>query len=426
MKLLPKIYITALILTPLIPKIEVADVVAGHWVGLSLVTIIGFLILLKNNLSIDFRFNKAISPLLLFTGYLLVALISIFFAINYVESLITITKVFLIFSNLYILYYLLRLNSFDDIKSYTLKIILILFLIEVLAIALPLFYLTDIFNHEFSNSLIFMKGLAGNKNIAAVSIAIKLPIVLYYAEISNNKSLRFILFILFFLASLMIIYSGTRTAYLIVFVFFAFTIYKFLKTLKNGLSYKKTLLNLLAPLLIISSVFLFSNFSGEETRSSIQNRVEFVNPNKIDNSGKQRIRFYTQALNYSFENILMGAGIGNWKIISTYLDRENIISYVMPYNLHNDFIEVLGETGIFGFLFYTGFFISLFYLIYLLYKDKRLEDKSFVLVLAICLTGYIIDAMLNFPQFRVLNQINLIIVYFLIVGTFKSIQNNKL
>lgn len=426
MKLLPKIYITALILTPLIPKIEVADVVAGHWVGLSLVTIIGFLILLKNNISIDFQFNKAILPLLLFTGYLLVALISIFFAINYVESLITITKVFLIFSNLYILYYLLRLNSFDDIKSYTLKIILILFIIEVLAVALPLFYLTDIFNHEFSNSLIYMKGLAGNKNIAAVSIAIKFPLVLYYIEISNNKSLRFILFLLLFLASLMIVYSGTRTAYLIVFVFFAFTIYKFLKTLKNGLHYKKTLLNLLAPLLIISSVIIYTNFSGKESRSSIQNRVEFVNPNKIDNSGKQRIRFYKQALNYSFENILMGAGIGNWKIISTYLDRENINSYVMPYNLHNDFLEVLGETGAFGFVFYTGFFISLFYLIYLLYKDKRLEDKSFVLVLAICLMGYIIDAMLNFPQFRVLNQINLIIVYFLIVGTFNSIQNNKL
>ena len=60
MKLLPKIYITALILTPLIPKIESADVVAGHWIGLSLATIIGFLILLKNNLSIDFQFNKAI------------------------------------------------------------------------------------------------------------------------------------------------------------------------------------------------------------------------------------------------------------------------------------------------------------------------------------------------------------------------------
>lgn len=426
MKLLPKIYITALILTPLIPKIEVADVVAGHWVGLSLVTIIGFLILLKNNLSIDFQFNKAILPLLLFTGYLLVALISIFFAINYVESLITITKVFLVFSNLYILYYLLRLNSFDDIKSFILKIILILFLIEVLAVAFPLFMLTDIFNHEFISSTTFMKGLAGNKNIAAVSIAIKLPIVLYYAEISNNKSLRFILFILFFLASLMIVYSGTRTAYLIVFVFFAFTIYKFLKTLKNGLHYKKTLLNLLAPLLIISSIIFYSNFSGGESRASIQNRVEFVNPNKIDNSGKQRIRFYKQALNYSFENILMGAGIGNWKVISTYLDRENIISYVMPYNLHNDFLEVLGETGVFGFVFYTGFFISLFYLIYLLYKDKRLEDKSFVLVLAICLMGYIIDAMLNFPQYRVLNQINLIIVYFLIVGTFNSIQNNKL
>ena len=121
----------------------------------------------------------------------------------------------------------------------------------------------------------------------------------------------------------------------------------------------------------------------------------------------------------------MGAGIGNWKIISAYLDRENIISYVMPYNLHNDFLEVLGETGIFGFLFYTGFFISLFYLIYLLYREKRLEDKNFVLVLALCLMGYIIDAMLNFPQFRVLNQINLIIVYFLIVGSYYSVQKNK-
>jgi len=425
MKLLPKIYITALILTPLIPKIESADVVAGHWIGLSLVTIIGFLILLKNNLSIDFQFNKAISPLLFFTGYLLVALVSIFFAINYVESLISITKVFLVFSNLYILYYILKLSSFDNLKSFTLKIILILFTVEVLFVAFPLFILTDIFNHEFTSSTLFMKGLAGNKNIAAVSIATKLPLVLYYAETSKNKVLRFILFILFSLASLMIVYSGTRTAYIIVLILFIFTTFKFLNTLINNFTIKRLFFRLLGPLLIFCSFIFYSNFSDGEERASIQNRLEFVNPNKIDASGQQRIRFYKQALNYSFENILMGTGIGNWKIISTYLDRENINSYIMPYNLHNDFLEVLGETGIFGFLFYTGFFISLFYLIYLLYREKRLEDKNFVLVLALCLMGYIIDAMLNFPQFRVLNQINLIIVYFLIVGSYYSVQKNK-
>ena len=424
MKLLSKIYIAALIFIPIIPRINVADVVAVHWVGLSLVTIFGFFIILKSK--VDFQFTKIKAPLLFFSGYLIVALISIFFAINYVESIITVTKIFLVFSNLYIIFYLLKSQDSHKLKHFTLIVILIYFTVELLHIAIPLFFLTDVFNHQFENSLIFMKGLAGNKNVAAVSIATKLPFVLYFALTSNKIIFRSISFILFFLGTLMIVYSGTRTAYLIILVLFAYTLYELVKVINSSFSFKKLIFRLLAPSMIIFSFMIYSNFSSEEGRSSIQNRVEFLNPNKIDNSGKQRLRFYKQALEYSSENIFMGAGVGNWKIISTYLDRENIVSYVMPYNLHNDFLEVLGETGIFGFIFYSGFFLSLFYLIYLIYNNKRFEDKKFAIILAICLLSYTIDAMLNFPQFRVINQLNLIIIYFFVVCSYYSVNTNKL
>jgi len=423
MKLLSKIYITALIFVPITPRINVADVVAAHWIGLSLVTIFGFFIILKSK--IDFQFTKIKAPLLFFSGYLMVALISIFFAINYVESIITVTKIFLVFSNLYIIFYLLKSQDSHKLKHFTLIVILIYFTVELLTIAIPLFFLTDVFNHQFENSLTFMKGLAGNKNVAAVSIATKLPFVLYFALTSNKIIFRSISFILFFLGTLMIVYSGTRTAYLIIFVLFAYTLFELLKVINSSFSFKKLIFRLLAPSMIIFSFMIYSNFSGEEGRSSIQNRVEFLNPNKIDNSGKQRLRFYKQALEYSSENIFMGAGTGNWKIISTYLDRENIVSYIMPYNLHNDFLEVLGETGIFGFIFYSGFFLSLFYLIYLMYNNKRFEDKKFAITLAICLLSYTIDAMLNFPQFRVINQLNLIIIYFFVVCSYYSLNTYK-
>ncbi|MEL0302097.1 MAG: O-antigen ligase family protein, partial [Flavobacteriaceae bacterium] len=143
--------------------------------------------------------------------------------------------------------------------------------------------------------------------------------------------------------------------------------------------------------------------------SKVVNRVSSINSE--DESSSQRLRYYKQAINYSLQNPVMGAGIGNWKLKSIDEDKNNIYSYIIPYNTHNDFLEILAETNFVGFFFYLFFFISIFWILYRAYfnaKDLNLRDSTFLCFAALLV--YFIDANLNFPLYRPIMQINLLII----------------
>ena len=48
-----------------------------------------------------------------------------------------------------------------------------------------------------------------------------------------------------------------------------------------------------------------------------------------------------------FQNPILGIGMGNWQLESIKADRENIQSYIIPYHVHNDFLELAAEIGIY-------------------------------------------------------------------------------
>ena len=76
-----------------------------------------------------------------------------------------------------------------------------------------------------------------------------------------------------------------------------------------------------------------------------------------DGSLIQRINFYSHAVNSIFKNPFLGVGLGNWKIKSIDLNKENIIGYSIPYHVHNDYLEIGAEIGIVGLGIYIAIFI---------------------------------------------------------------------
>ena len=70
------------------------------------------------------------------------------------------------------------------------------------------------------------------------------------------------------------------------------------------------------------------------------------------------------------ENPFFGNGIGNWKIISVKYDAPFMKDYIVQYHAHNDFLQFLAETGIFGFIFYLFFFIQI-----LFFSIKRVQKN---------------------------------------------------
>ena len=90
--------------------------------------------------------------------------------------------------------------------------------------------------------------------------------------------------------------------------------------------------------------------------------------------------------------------MGNWKIYSIDLDKSNIVSYIIPYTMHNDFLEIASELGVLGLLLFL-------YIFYLSYRNswhlyKRVKSNPLVLIIPLSLLIYIIDSNINFPFTR--------------------------
>ena len=178
------------------------------------------------------------------------------------------------------------------------------------------------------------------------------------------------------------------------------------------------------PNLDTFSIFKLSvNQTGEIT---VESRVSSVINNSNDESTSERFRFYSHALEHISNNILLGSGIGSWRIVSIKYDSENMFSYVVPYFVHNDILEIFAETGILGFLSYLAFF---FYIFKRNVNQLLMWLKSKYNYTPI-LFGYIfififVDANLNFPLDRFDMQIVLVLSIAALELNSKYIMNEK-
>ena len=141
--------------------------------------------------------------------------------------------------------------------------------------------------------------------------------------------------------------------------------------------------------------FLTINFFlGSSNDVSLNNRLTTVNTD--DPSTNQRLRFYKHGFEHILQNPLIGVGIGNWKLKSIEYDSENLTSYIIPYHLHNDFLQYGTETGIIGMIIYLSLFLYLFKVNIYSIKSNYFLSIS----LTIALMVFFIDSNLNFPHHR--------------------------
>ena len=124
------------------------------------------------------------------------------------------------------------------------------------------------------------------------------------------------------------------------------------------------------------------------TSYKIENILSLVN----DESLNQRIDYFTNAMSLFIERPLFGHGIGSFKTESLKF-YENINT--IPYYTHNDFLQLLSETGIFGFFSYTIFFILI---VLMIFKNFKRNPINLFLLGSIII--YLINSLINFPFHR--------------------------
>jgi len=117
-------------------------------------------------------------------------------------------------------------------------------------------------------------------------------------------------------------------------------------------------------------------------------------------------------------NPLIGVGLGNWKIKSIEYDRLNMSSYVVPYHVHNDFLQIGTETGVLGILLYLSIFIFIGLKSFIRSIDIKNKFSYEYMAIGLSLMVYFIDANLNFPHARVINQL----VFIFLIAYFISLN----
>ena len=381
-----------------IQNFEAIDKVGPQWLFMAVLnSFAGIYIIINQNIykeRISTYFKSWI--IIMYALFILWAGLSFFYAINPTEVIVNFTRQFNVFFMVFnMTIFLSQIKNKIKFFSLALTLILIVELYFIFSQAIEMINNSGVIN---SGSI---KGVTANRNIAAFSIALKIPFVLGWM-VKSNKNISKILGIIILtltITALSIIQS--RASYIAVglivlmFPIIPFVLIKNEKTINKF----KSLLFIVLPLLM--SITINQTFFASKGANAVS-RAATISLSTNDGSVNQRLRYYKHVITHLKSNPFFGVGFGNWKFKSIEYDKQKMNGYTVPYHAHSDFIQLGAELGILGFLLYSGLFlIAIFYSLKLLTnKDFENDNKLFIYLIFMCLGVYFIDANLNFPIAR--------------------------
>jgi len=391
-----------------VSKTTLDPVLLPRWtsalVFLSLLSFLTYGLFSKSKVQIDFPNQKVFWTG--FLGFTIAQLGSIFYALNIYEAMFTsfkwVTWLYLIF----VLFQLIKQQIISEkflvnLLIYCGLIISIVGLLQYLGIDL---YRIGAGGRE-------LKGTMGNPNLMGSFLVIIFPLGFYglLAASKNERILKLAFLLFVFIATIL---SGSRTAYLILFIELVFCgIYYF----KNYLSLKLLYWLIPSVLLVLIGVSLV-----------IYKQLDIYNFGALISTGtiKTRTTLFTQTMQMVSENPWLGVGSGNWKIfIAKYgLDafpeamQGGAVSYVRP---HNDYLWVLAENGIVGFSFFCLFIIGTIRLVARTLKRNLVSQQT--LYLGLSLLAFLLAALVDYPSERNLH----LMAFGAVVSIFLANQKNE-
>ena len=388
----------------LLPYFGSLDVIAPQWLYLSLINFLAFILTAKDKLTAP----KSIL-FFLYLLFIIQILLSLLYSNNINLSIVDATRFLIVLSSIFNLYVLLRNKIFS---FYSISLILSLVLtIEIFYSLLPFFgffYYNDLslisqFSTIYSENLFL--GFAGNKNITAASICIKLPFLLYVFHFSKKYYKALFSFIIFFLFVLVFFLRARSVFVSLSALFFLYSLF--------FIYYKKRSFIFIPIILFLSFITAF--FLTKRESSPLID--DFNSISLTAASSNDRFLLWDNAISYIYDHPFIGCGIGNWKIESLPYWKTHLSNYIVPYHAHNDFLELTTELGLLGGLtFVLVIFLMFYYLIKNLIQTKNNFSISFIsLTILGSLVIYFVDLSLNFPSERPRMQIIFCLLFSIIL-----------
>lgn len=374
----------------------VADRIGIQWFYLSVVLLFSSLYLIYSKkinftfLTDRFKYEKYV--FISYSIFILTSIYSVFSAKNVTESLVVLSH----YITIYLIFFITislskKINNF---KAYIFTLLYLFLFIEII------FIITPIIKDIEVNSLVMRSnryvGLMSNINITAFSLLYKVPVIFYFLEKSKNNFKLILHFFVFLIVTFSILILGSRASFLGLAFIFLFRIIFYI------LNYKKRFKKLILGLIITITLATLLNLKFTSS-SNFLDRAATISIVNNDSSINQRINYYKSSIEIFKENPFFGIGLGNWKFESINKNRFNITGYIIPFVAHNDFLQILNENGLFGFLSYGLIFLFVAYIIL-----KNTKHPLYIYI-GLFFGVYFIDSMLNFPLVRPVSQLHFIL-----------------
>ncbi|MCJ7666526.1 MAG: O-antigen ligase family protein [Actinobacteria bacterium] len=212
-----------------------------------------------------------------------------------------------------------------------------------------------------------------------------------------NKKQKFLCLLILLILPLQLLYSGSRTGLLGLAIFalliiFYFSISILVNLIKNRRKNKNDIMILATTLLLLViiplsfSVFLIKTdilknkpILSERIKNNIEQTQE---DNSLTQISSGRNIILPQAVNMIKDYPLVGVGIGTFPLeLSNYFKLTNVDSKMVDYTL-NTYLQVLSENGIFSFVFFIGFYITMFTIIFNNLKEiHEIKNRKFLIII---------------------------------------------
>ena len=355
-------------------------------------------------------YNKTTYNVIVFALFLVycLSLLSFTSAINIPEAAIDSSRLFilfLIFINVYV-----STKKNPKLIDLAFKLICFSLAIEVSAV---LWNFIDIFNLAVVEKIgrnFSYKGIAGNINIAGLSMVLKSTILLYYLQNSSSVKKKIALGLFMVLTMFAVSLTGSRGAllsiYVVTFIFIVINLKTYFDTKTKTFLYKPLYYVVPFSIVFIITELIFNTL-----------RMSYRTSQIIERGSQSRLEYWSDAIQAILDYPLFGLGIGNWKILSISYGADYIEGYTVPHHAHNDFLQIAAEIGIIGGLIFLCIPLYIIYYIYKSYiinKTKEINYRLIFILLAIIV--YCADSSLNFPFSRPIQSAT----YFTLIGIASS------
>ncbi len=268
---------------------------------------------------------------------------------------------------------------------------------------------------------------------------------LFYLDKRKHKVLCMIML---FILPFQILYSGSRTSLIGLAIFVALVISYFLvsflvdliKKRKKDKNYILVMVAVMVLLVIIPS--LFSLF---ELKTDVLDDKDILEPSmlkRLSRNAEQvqqegsltklvssRNIIIPQSIEMIKDYPLVGVGIGTFPLeLSNYLKLSGIDLKIVDYTL-NTYLQILSENGIFSFIFFVGFYITLFVIIFKNLKEIGVvRNREFLIIIIFiifsCLVMFNFIPGTNYYEGQIIYSFVLILLL-LLSYDFKKIEHEK-